>query len=317
MSLISAFTGAVGPILVIAAVGYLLTRVADIDVTSLNTVGLYVLVPALAFHSIATTDLSGAAIVKLGVGVIAYALVMVGVAWIAGRLVGESGPLLGAMMLAAAIPNSGFIGIPLSEFAFGDVGRTTAVLYLTIQNLIVYTLGVYIASRGTDRSALRSVKEIFRLPLVYAVIAAVLVRGLGLVPTGETALMETLRLVGDSSIPIMLLILGVQLADTDVSAVSRTVTPSVLKLGVAPMIGIGIALALGFDNPTVARVFILECATPAAVIPLALIIEYADVRAVDGITAPEYLSTTIFVTTVIGTVVLTALVALLQSGVIV
>ncbi|MFA1611772.1 AEC family transporter [Halobellus rubicundus] len=314
MSLTSAFTGAVGPILVIAAVGYLLTFAADVDVASLNTVGLYVLVPALAFHSIATTELGGDAVLKLGVGVVAYALIMVGIAWAAGRLVGETGPLLGAMMLAAAIPNSGFIGIPLSEFAFGSIGRTTAVLYLTIQNVVVYTLGVYIASRGTDRSALSAVTEIFRLPLVYAVVAAVLVRGLGFVPAGETAILETLRLVGDASIPIMLLILGVQLADTDVSAISRTATPSILKLGVAPLVGIGLALALGFEDPTVARVFVLECATPAAVIPLALIIEYADGDAVGGVTAPEYLSTTIFVTTVAGTVVLTVLIALLRSG---
>jgi len=317
MSLIAAFTGAVGPILAISAVGYLLTRTTDVDVGSLNTVGLYVLVPALAFHSIATTQLGGTAVLKLGVGVVAYALVMVGVAWVAGRATGESGPLLGALMLAAAIPNSGFIGIPLSEFAFGAVGRTTAVLYLTIQNLIVYTLGVYIASQGTDRSARRSVTEIFRLPLVYAVVAAVLVRVGGLVPAADSALMETLSLVGDSSIPIMLLILGVQLAETDVSAVSRTITPSVLKLGVAPLVGVAIALALGFSDPTVARVFVLECATPAAVIPLALTIEYADGRVIDGLTAPEYLSTTIYVTTLAGVVVLTVLVALLQSGTIV
>ncbi|WP_424005248.1 AEC family transporter (plasmid) [Haloarcula salina] len=317
MSLIGAFTGAVGPILAISAVGYLLTRTTDIDVASLNTVGLYVLVPALAFHSIATTQLGGTAVLKLGVGVVAYALVMVGIAWVVGQATGESGPLLGALMLAAAIPNSGFIGIPLSEFAFGPVGRTTAVLYLTIQNLIVYTLGVYIASQGTDRSARRSVAEIFRLPLVYAVVAAVLVRAGGLVPSADTALMDTLQLVGDSSIPIMLLILGVQLADTDVSAVSRTITPSVLKLGVAPFVGVAIALALGFDDPTVARVFVLECATPAAVIPLALTIEYADGSVIDGITAPEYLSTTIYVTTLAGVVVLTVLVALLQSGTII
>jgi hypothetical protein len=112
----------------------------------------------------------------------------------------------------------------------------------------------------------------------------------------------------------MLLILGIQLAETDVSAVSRTIAPTILKLGIAPVVGVVIALSLGFTDPIVARVFILECATPAAVIPLALTIEYADNSRIDGITAPEYLSTTIFVTTVLGIAVLTILVSLLQSG---
>ncbi|KKF39739.1 permease [Halorubrum saccharovorum] len=314
MSLTGAFTNAILPILSVAVVGYLLARSIDIDVGPINTLGLYVLIPALAFHSIATTTLGGGEIAKLGVGVVGYALLMIAIAWGVGRLRGESGPLLGALMLAAAFPNSGFVGIPLSEFAFGEVGRTTAVLYLTIQNLVVYTLGVYIASGGSNSRPLDAVLEVFRLPLIYAIVAAVAMRALGLVPSPESAAMETVGLVGDASVPVMLLILGIQMAGTDVSAVSRSVLPSTLKLVVAPIVGLALALALGFSNPTVAKVFVLECATPAAVIPLALTIEYADDVTVDGITAPEYLSTAIFTTTVASVGVLTVLVAALQAA---
>ncbi|MFK8213959.1 AEC family transporter [Haloferax volcanii] len=314
MSLTGAFTNAILPILGVAVVGYLLARTTDIDVEPINTLGLYVLIPALAFHSIATTTLGGGEVLKLGLGVVGYSLLMIVIAWGVGRLAGESGPLLGALMLAAAFPNSGFVGIPLSGFAFGEVGRTTAVIYLTIQNVVVYTLGVYIASNGSDAGALDAVTEIFRLPLLYAIVAGVVARALGVVPPADAALMETVGLVGDASIPVMLLILGIQLAETDVSAISRSVAPSALKLVVAPLVGFGLALALGFGDPTVAKVFVLECATPAAVIPLALTIEYADERTVDGITAPEYLSTTIFTTTVASVGVLTVLVAVLQAG---
>jgi predicted permease len=315
VSLTAAFTNAVLPILAVAVAGYLLAHATDIDVDPINTLGLYVLVPALAFHSIATTDFGGGAIAKLAIGVVGYSLLMIAIAWGVGRISGESGPLLGALMLAAAFPNSGFVGIPLSEFAFGAVGRTTAVLYLTIQNLVVYTIGVYIASGGSDRGALSAVAEIFRLPLLYAVLAGIAVRALGVAPPADAAAMETIGMVGDASIPVMLLILGIQLAETDVTAVSRSVVPATLKLGVAPLVGVGIALALGFNDPTIAKVFILECATPAAVIPLALTIEYADDITVDGISAPEYLSTTILTTTVASVIVLTVLVAALQGGI--
>lgn len=315
MSLTAAFTNATLPILGISVVGYALGRSTGLEVGPVNTLGLYVLVPALAFHSIATTELAGGAVLKLGVGVVSYSLAMMAIAYGVGRLTGESGPILGALLLAAAFPNSGFVGIPLSEFAFGEAGRTTAVLYLTVQNLVVYTLGVYVASSGTNRGGLAAVAEIFRLPLLYAVAAGVVVRTAGLVPAMEGSLMETVGLVGDASIPVMLLVLGVQLADTDVSAVTRSVVPSALKLVAAPLVAVAIVLTLGFQNATVARVFVLECATPAAVIPLALTIEYADDVATDGITAPEYLSTTIFVTTVASVGVLTVLVAALQAGI--
>ncbi|MFB6118694.1 AEC family transporter [Halosegnis sp.] len=316
MSLTAAFTEAVLPVLGIAVVGYLLGSRTGLDVGPVNTLGLYVLVPALAFHSIATTDLGGGAVAKLVVGVVGYALVMVALAWGVGRLTGQSGPLLGALMLAAAFPNSGFVGIPLSEFAFGATGRTTAVLYLTVQNLVVYTLGVYIASGGADGDARAAVREVFRLPLLYAVVAAVAVRAAGLVPPADAAAMETLGLMGEASIPVMLLVLGIQLSETDVTAVSRSVTPTALKLVVAPLVGVAVALLLAFEDPVVAKVFVLESATPAAVLPLALTIEYAD-GTVDGVTAPEYLSTAIFTTTAASVVVLTLLIAVLQSGLVV
>ncbi|MFT4922817.1 MAG: putative permease [Haloarculaceae archaeon] len=317
MGLTAAFTNAVGPILGIAVVGYILGEFMDVDVGPVNTVGLYVLVPALAFHSIVTTTLGGGEVFKLAVGVVAYALVMIAIAWVVGRLTGAKGALLGALMLAAAFPNSGFVGIPLSEFAFGEVGRTTAVLYLTIQNLLVYTLGVYIASSGADRGVGEAVGEIFRLPLVYAVAAAVGIRVLGVAPPAGSPAMETLGMVGTAAIPVMLLVLGIQLADTDVTAVSRSIAPSALKLAAAPFVAIGLALVLGFADPTVARVFVLESATPTAVIPLALTIEYAGDIVPGEISAPEYLSTTIFVTTVASVGVLTVLVAALQAGIVV
>ncbi|MFB6172980.1 MAG: AEC family transporter [Haloarculaceae archaeon] len=315
MSLTAAFTNAVLPILGVAVVGYLLALATDVDVGPINTLGLYVLVPALAFHSVATTDFGGGAVATLAVGVVSYALLMIAVAWGVGKLTGRSGPLLGALMLAAAFPNSGFVGIPLAEFAFGAVGRTTAVLYLTVQNLVVYTVGVYIASRGSDRAASDAVTEVFRLPLLYAVLAGGAARALGVAPPADAAVMQTVGLVGDAAVPVMLLVLGIQLAETDVAAVSRSVAPAVLKLAVAPVVGVGLALALGFGDPTVARVFVLECATPAAVVPLALTIEYAGDVTVDGVSAPEYLGTTIFTTTVASVVVLTVLVAALQAGV--
>ena len=317
-SLTGAFTTAVMPIIAVAVVGYLFASVYDIDVDPVNTVGLYIMIPALAFHSIATTQLGGGEVLKLTVGVIGYAAIMVVIAGAVGRFVGTPESLLGALILASAFPNSGFIGIPLSEFAFGEIGRTTAVLYLTVQNVVVYTLGVYIASRGTDRNPRESVFEIFRLPLIYAVVLAVLFRVVGVLPTagGATAgaVMNTIQMVGDAAIPLMLLIVGMKLAETDIQALSKTVTPTVLKLGVAPIVGFGIALVLGFENGTVARTFVIESATPAATIPLALLIEYSPEVGPGEIDPAEYLSTVIFVRTVLSVGVLTVLVYVFQTG---
>ncbi|WP_101295645.1 AEC family transporter [Halegenticoccus soli] len=315
MSLFSIFATAILPIVAIAAVGFLLGRTRDVDPGPLNTITVYVLAPALVFHSLATTTLGGSTLVRVVAGVAAYVVAMLVFTELVGRLTGESEPLLSALVLVSAFPNSGNYGIPLSEFAFGAVGRSTAVLYLAAQSVLIYTVGVYVASRSGGTAGLRGVKRVLKIPLVYAVAGALFVRWLGVVPPADATAMATLKLVGDSSIPVMLLILGIQLARTDYgAALSRAGKANVLKMVVAPFVGLGVALILGFEDQTVARVFVLECATPAAITPLILLIEFAGGERVGGVSVAEYVSTVVLTTTLVSVPLLTLLIALLDSG---
>ncbi|WP_224447602.1 AEC family transporter [Haloprofundus salilacus] len=318
MSLVSIFATAILPILALAGIGFLLGRTQEVDPGPLNTITLYVLAPALVFHSLATTTLGGGTLVRVALGVAAYTVAMILVSEGIGRLLGEPEPILSALVLVSAFPNSGNYGVPLSEFAFGATGRSTAVLYLAVQGVLIYTIGVYIASRSGGSAGLDGFKRALRIPLVYAVVAAIAARWLGVVPPADGAAMETLQLVGDSSIPVMLLILGIQLANTDYgSALSRVGVASALKMVVAPVVGLGVAFALGFTDPTVARVFVLECAMPAAITPLILVIEFSEGATIGGLSAAEYVSAVVFATTLVSIPMLTLLIAVLESGVVI
>lgn len=315
VSLLDIFLGAVLPIVAISGVGFVLGRIKDVDPGSLNTAVVYVLAPALVLHSLATATLSGETIAKLTIAVTAYILGMVLVGEAVGRVLGESEPRLSALVLAATFPNCGNYGIPLSDFAFPGGGRPTAVLYLAIQSVLIYTVGVYVASRAGGGGGLSGVKRVLRIPLVWAVPVALGARWLGVVPPADGSAMTTLQLVGDSSIPVMLLILGIQLARTDYgTALSQVGVPSVLKMVVAPAVAVAVALVIGFGDATVARVFVLESAMPAAITPVILVTEFAGDRQIGGVSIPEYVSTIVLVTTVASLPILTVLIALLQGG---
>ncbi|WP_338741208.1 AEC family transporter [Haloplanus salilacus] len=318
MSLVSAFTSAVLPIVSVMALGYVLSLAVDLDVDPLNDVALYLFLPALIFHSIVTTTLSGDTVARIFAGVGLFVVAMMLFSEVADRVLGVPEPYRSADVLAGALPNAGFYGIPLAEFSFGDIGRTTAVIYITAQAFLMYTLGVYVASRGGGRAGIGAVKEIFRLPLVYAIAAAGLIRVLGVAPPTGGTFMTTVSLVGDASIPLMLVIVGVQLSELESGGVVRAIRPSIIKLVVAPAVGLAVALALGsFGDVAVARVFVLLCATPVALIPLALTLSYSDVADREGVSASEYLTMVIFVTTLASVPVLTVLITLLQDGVVV
>ncbi|MBB6646342.1 AEC family transporter [Halobellus ruber] len=314
---VSVFTTAILPIVAVGGVGYLLGWARDVDTDALNTVVVYVLAPALVFHSLATTTLAGSTLARITVAVVLFHVVAILVAEAAGRAVGASETALSALILVTAFPNTGNYGIPVSNFAFGETGRATAVVALSVQAVLIYTLGVYIAGRGSAGGVAAGVRRVFGVPLVYAVTAALGVRWLGLVPPADTSVMATLRLVGDSAIPVMLLLVGIQLARTDVGSTLSAVGGAVaLKTLVAPVLGVGVALAVGFADPLVARTIVLETAMPSAVTPIILVGEFAEGE-VASVPVAEFVSTAIFATTLVSVVTLTAVIAVLQTGVVV
>lgn len=86
-------------------------------------------------------------------------------------------------------------------------------------------------------------------------------------------------------IPLILLLLGIQVPHTNASAaISRVWTGTVLR---PPFIGLGVALRLAFDDPTVARVFVLEAVMPAAVTPIIFVVEFASESWSGEITVPN------------------------------
>ena len=314
---LSVFTTAILPIVAVGGVGYLLGSLRDVETGPLNTVVVYVLAPALVFHSLATTTLAGSTLVRITVAVVVFHLAAILVAEVAGRAVGASPTALAALILVTAFPNTGNYGIPVSNFAFGETGRATAVVALSVQAVLIYTLGVYVAGRGSAGGVAAGLRRVFSVPLVYAVVAALLARWLDVLPPADASAMSTLQLVGDSAIPVMLLVVGIQLARTDVGSTLSAVGGAVaLKMVVAPVLGVGVALAVGFSDPVVARTFVLETAMPSAVTPIILVGEFAEGE-VAGVPVGEFVSTAIFATTLVSVVTLTAVIAILQTGVVV
>jgi predicted permease len=316
VSLPGIFATAILPIVVVAAIGFALGRFRDVEADALNTITVYVLAPALVVHSLATSALTGGTILGVVAAVSVFTVVMIAVSEGVGRFAGQTEPVLGAFVLVSVFPNTGNYGIPLADFVFGPTGRSVAVLVTALEAVLMYTVGIYIAARGGDSHPLADMKRVLGVPFVYAVVVALAARYLGVVPPTDSTLMETLELVGNASIPVMLLILGIQLSGVDVEGTLRPVAAaSGLRLLLAPAVALGTVLLVGFQNPTVARAVVVLLATPTGVTTIILVGAFSE--AGDGLDPNELVSATVFVTTVLSVVTVTGLVAVLQSGLLV
>lgn len=164
-----------------------------------------------------------------------------------------------------AFPNTGNMGLPLSLFAFGETGLAYGIAFFVTGTVLQFTVGVAVSSGRLG------LKDLVRAPVLYATAAAVVLLVLGITP--PRWLLNTTRLVGDLTIPLMLLTLGVSLARLQVSSFGRSAAFAVLRLASGVAIGIGVAHLLGLEGAA-RGVTIIEATMPAAVLNYLLASRY-------------------------------------------
>ena len=168
------------------------------------------------------------------------------------------------LVLSSAFMNNGNYGTPLIFFLFGTVGMETAIVLMVLQQLLMSTLGVYYAVKGSPdhdgfKAALRAVR---RMPMVYGAIIGLLFQWLH-IHSGTIA--GGVDLIADAAIPVIMVTLGMQLRNITVKSIDwkKLSTALSLKLMIAPIIAAGIVLVMPVDTMT-KQIMIIMAATPTA-----------------------------------------------------
>ncbi len=234
------------PILLVAAFGFLLRRRFDIHLGTLNSVVFNVLSPCLVFSSLVGSQLPGAELLQLAAFAAISILAMGGLALLLARGLRLDRAATAAVVIVAMFTNGGNYGLTLLQLRYGEAGLSRGVVYFVTSTLIFYTLGVFIASLGRLgwRQALGRVA---RVPAVYATLLAILVYGLRL--SVPAPLLSGIAVAGQGAIPLMLIILGAQIADMRRGQTTAYVWPAVgLRLLVGPLMGLAVALLVGLSG---------------------------------------------------------------------
>jgi len=171
--------------------------------------------------------------------------------------------------MVVIFPNVGNFGIPLADFAFSQVGRSVAVLVTAVQGVLLYTLGVYVAARGDEGAVRENVKRVFSLPLVYAVLVALAAHGWASSRRPTRRSMQTLELLGNASIPVMLVVLGIQASPA--STWKGPSAPWASRAGskvVAPVVALARGPPRRLPPSPPSPVVVLLLAGPTAVTPI-------------------------------------------------
>lgn len=253
------------PIFLMVATGVLFSRVFRSSAEPLTQFSLYFATPALIFRALVERPVSGGAVLKLFALMILYTLAMWALAEAVARILRLEEKLRRAFALAIVPMNVGNYGLPLVHFAFGSGSEPFSVLVFVIFNIPLATWAIWVAAGG-GASPLEGLKQMMRVPMVHATVLALAVAALGW--RMPASLMKAAVLLGDSAIPLLMIILGMQLDRARLLREPGSLAvATVLRLGAAPLVAWGLTTLLGFSGAE-QKIAILQTSTPAAVLPL-------------------------------------------------
>ena len=184
--------------------------------------------------------------------------------------------------------NTGFMGFPILGSIYGDTGIFYAAIFNIAFNLLVWTLGVSIFTGERD---FKSIRRVVVNPSFIAVIIGIIIFRFS-IPLPES-IWGALELVGDTTTPLSMIIIGAMLAEMKVHEIFTDLSiyyGAVIRLLVIPIILYFIMSLLGVEEQVRNICIILE-AMPAAV-TTAIIAEKYEGNAL-------YASQSIFITNII------------------
>lgn len=244
----------VAPVFLLALIGVVWVRLGyEYRVQFVTRLAMTIGVPALIFTSLMNTEIErGALFATIWATCVVYFLITI-VFFIVVKLWRLD---VQTFLAPLIFGNTGNLGLPLALFAFGEVGLSYAVIVFAVMGIYSFTFGIWLVSGGG--SPLKVIKE----PLV----GATLLGGLFMLQGWQTPLWmtNTLELIGQMAIPLMLITLGVALARLTAENVIRGVLLSFVKVIICTTMAFSIGQFFELA-PIALAVLVLQVSTPVAV----------------------------------------------------
>ncbi|MEM6758084.1 MAG: AEC family transporter [Pseudomonadota bacterium] len=244
----------VAPVFLLAAIGYIWVKLGlEYRIQFVTRLAMSLGVPCLIFVSLMQTEIDRAALTSLSAAaVMAYGIVTLACLALV-HIVGLDRRTYAAPLIFG---NTGNLGLPLALFAFGQVGLSYAIVVFAIMAIWSFTYGISLVAGGG------ALAKVLREPIVWATLLGALFMLMGW--KTPQFLTNTLDLIGQIAIPLMLITLGVAVAHLSTAGMMQAVALSAVKLvlcsGIAWTVGTLFAL-----EPVALAVLVLQVATPVAV----------------------------------------------------
>ncbi|MGP0564522.1 MULTISPECIES: AEC family transporter [unclassified Nitrospina] len=248
----------VSPSFLIIGLGFLFCRRVSMDPKPLVRLTMGVLLPCFAFHHISGMNLEGGLLGNVFLSAWIILLLPGLLAWILLRRRKEIGR---GVYLPIMFMNSVNLPFPIMQAAYGDAAIPLGLMFFLASFIAVFTVGLFLVS--AEGGALQFLKE----PVVYLVALGLAVNAFQ-VPLPHFV-REPVRILAGANIPMVLLILGMHLAQVRVTQLKLTWMVVGFRFTFGLLAGLLCTAILPLDD-LAHKIVLLESIMPCAVINILL-----------------------------------------------
>lgn len=165
---------------------------------------------------------------------------------------------------ACIFSNAAYMGFPLISALFGSEGLLYASAYVTVFNILLWTMGYGFVSGSSDPKEV--LHSLLHTPVLYAMVIGLCIYLLQ-IPVPQL-IAQPLELMANMTTPLSMVITGMLLAAGDLGCIVRSKPVwklAAVRMLLIPAVCLAVFGLLGFRSMTAQVVLLLECCPSAAI----------------------------------------------------
>ncbi|WP_017292720.1 AEC family transporter [Geminocystis herdmanii] len=266
--MVNIILSSVFPVALVILMGYIANKTLKLDQSTLSQISVYILAPAIVIDSFYRTNMSIEEAIRLLLGYVLSTSIIYGLVLIVSNFFKLSTDDDKGLFAISLCPNNGNMGLSIIAFSLGEEGLERAVMYMIFSSIVLFGI-LPVMLKGDN--LIVTLKSLWKLPLIWSMFIGIFLYFTNI--TMPFNIGKSVEWLGISSIPIALIILGIQLSKTKFEFGMTEFYATIGRLAIAPLIAYGIGIMVGLEGLDL-KVLTLQTAMPTAVNAVIMVKEF-------------------------------------------
>lgn len=252
------------PVFILIGIGAFFHRKYIFDLNTLSKITTYLLIPAVCFVNIYSSELGGKTmLMTFGFLILQSACLMI-FSSVVAKVIKLDMRMSSSFKNSIVLNNAGNFGLPVSQLVFSHnpLGASIQVMVLLFQNFLSYTYGLMNSVSANRNGTTTMLKELLKNPIIYSCILGLLLNMMTIqIPS---LIWNPIENISNAFIAVALITLGAQSAFLNLTRITLSIILSLVgRLLVSPIIAFIFILIFGLEG-VIAQALLIASSFPTS-----------------------------------------------------